>query len=76
VELDDPEHGAIAVTEGKYHQIKRMFLSVGSEILRLERISFGGIPLDPSLAPGEWRELTEEELADLRAAAGMENGHE
>lgn len=66
VVLDDPEHGTIAVTEGKYHQIKRMFSSVGSEILRLERISFCGIPLDPALEPGEWRELTEEEIALLR----------
>ena len=66
VTLDDPEHGTIAVTEGKYHQIKRMFLAVGSEILELERIFFGGIPLDPALEPGEWRELTEEEIALLR----------
>ena len=64
--LSDPEHGTIAVTEGKYHQIKRMFLSVGSEILTLERIRFAGIPLDPALAPGEWRELTEEEIGLLK----------
>lgn len=53
--------GEITVTEGKYHQIKRMFLAVGSEILTLERIMFAGIRLDDSLNPGEWRELTEEE---------------
>ena len=66
VSLCDPEHGTIAVTEGKYHQIKRMFLAVGSEILKLERIRFGGIPLDPALASGEWRELTEEEICLLK----------
>ena len=62
VRLDDPEHGTITVTEGKYHQIKRMFLAVGSEILSLERTVFAGIPLDPALAPGEWRELTAGEI--------------
>ncbi|MBQ4193185.1 MAG: rRNA pseudouridine synthase [Clostridia bacterium] len=65
VTLDDPGHGAITVTEGKYHQIKRMFLAVGSEILSLARETFAGIPLDPSLAPGEWRALTEDEIALL-----------
>ena len=66
VTLDDPEHGEIAVTEGKYHQIKRMFSAVGSGILTLERVCFGGIPLDGSLGPGEWREMTEEEIAQLK----------
>jgi 16S rRNA pseudouridine516 synthase len=69
VTLDDPahdrEHGRIAVTEGKYHQIKRMFLAVGSEILALERTVFAGIPLDPDLAPGEWRALTPAEIEIL-----------
>ena len=66
IRMSDPEHGEITLTEGKYHQIKRMFSAVGSEILALERISFAGIPLDPALAPGEWREMTEEEIASLR----------
>ncbi len=61
VVLDSDSSGEITVTEGKYHQIKRMFLAVGSEILTLERIVFAGIRLDPSLADGEWRELTSEE---------------
>ena len=42
-------------------QIKRMFLSVGSEILTLERTVFAGIPLDETLERGEWRELTASE---------------
>lgn len=65
VNMTDPEHGEITVTEGKYHQIKRMFHAVGSEILTLERITFGGLTLDPALARGEWRELTEDEVAVL-----------
>lgn len=61
VKLESPEQGEITVTEGKYHQVKRMFLAVGSEILTLERVVFAGIPLDTSLERGEWRELTPEE---------------
>ncbi|MBQ7715689.1 MAG: rRNA pseudouridine synthase [Clostridia bacterium] len=67
--LDSPTTGKITVTEGKYHQIKRMFHAVGSEIVSLERVSFGPLTLDPSLARGEFRYLTaEEEEALLRAA--------
>lgn len=69
VKLADPTHGEITVTEGKYHQIKRMFLAVGSEITYLERIAFAGVALDTSLARGEWRELTEDELTVLLDAA-------
>ena len=65
VSLDDGAHGEITVTEGKYHQIKRMFHAVGSEITFLERVTFGGIELDRSLERGEWRDLTEEEKALL-----------
>lgn len=65
VQLDDAAHGRITVTEGKYHQIKRMFHAVGSEITFLERLTFAGLTLDRKLARGEWRELTEEEIAIL-----------
>lgn len=61
ISLSSPSSGEITVTEGKYHQIKRMFLSVGSEILTLERVVFAGIPLDETLERGEWRELTASE---------------
>ena len=56
------EGGVITITEGKFHQIKRMFHAVGSEITSLCRVSFAGIELDASLAPGEWRYLTPEEI--------------
>ncbi len=65
VQLDDATHGRITVTEGKYHQIKRMFHAVGSEITYLERLTFAGLTLDKKLARGEWRELTEEEIKIL-----------
>ena len=64
--------GTVTLTEGKYHQIKRMFERLGNKITTLKRESFAGIPLDPSLAPGEWRELTKEETETLLAAAGTD----
>ena len=59
--------GRIVLTEGKYHQIKRMIASRDNRVTRLERISFGEIRLDPSLDRGEWRYLTEEEIKILEA---------
>lgn len=61
--------GEIVLTEGKYHQIKRMMEAVHNQITSLARVSFCGIDLDPTLKPGEWRYLTEEEEAILRECA-------
>ncbi len=63
---EDRMGGVICLDEGKYHQIKRMMEAVHNRITSLARISFAGIPLDPTLAPGEWRHLTEEEEAHLK----------
>ena len=57
----DRRGGYITLTEGKYHQIKRMIASFDNRVLTLERVSFGGIGLDTSLSRGEWRYLTKEE---------------
>lgn len=57
--------GVITLTEGKYHQIKRMVASLGNAVTYLERISFATIPLDRTLSRGEWRFLTEEEIKTL-----------
>ncbi len=62
---EDSLGGEITVTEGKFHQVKRMFHAVGTEIVFLERITFGSLRLDPALARGEWRYLTEAEIAAL-----------
>ena len=64
VNLTGENEGEITLTEGKYHQIKRMLEAVDNKITYLERISFGDIKLDTSLKRGEWRYLTpdEEEL--------------
>ena len=61
----------ITVTEGKYHQIKRMVHAAGSEVTYLRRLRFGPLELDPDLGSGEWRYLTESEIASLREAAGV-----
>ena len=57
--------GLITLTEGKYHQIKRMVASTHNRVVTLERISFGDIELDTSLKRGEYRLLTKEEIASL-----------
>lgn len=65
----DPDRmgGEITLTEGKYHQIKRMIAATGNRVTSLSRLSFAGIPLDPALPPGAWRELTPEEIGLLRS---------
>lgn len=52
----------LTITEGKFHQVKRMFEAVGKRVMYLKRISMGPLELDPSLELGEYRELTDEEL--------------
>lgn len=61
VKMEESQRGTITLTEGKYHQIKRMLEAVNNKITYLERISFGDILLDPSLERGQWRYLTDEE---------------
>lgn len=55
----------ITINEGKFHQVKRMFKAVGSEVLYLKRLSMGSLVLDETLMPGEYRRLSDEELNDL-----------
>lgn len=59
---DRADEGRVTVYEGKYHQVKRMFAAVGKPVLRLHRERIGALSLDPALAPGEFRALTEAEL--------------
>ena len=56
----------ITIREGKFHQIKRMFSSIGAEVIYLKRLSMGPLTLDPDLAPGEYRRLTTDEVASLK----------
>lgn len=63
--------GVITLTEGKYHQIKRMVASTDNRVTSLRRISFAGIPLDESLSEGEYRPLTDGEIALLEEHANQ-----
>ncbi|MGG4454744.1 pseudouridine synthase [Brevibacillus porteri] len=56
----------VTIMEGKFHQVKRMFAAFDLHVTYLQRIRMGPLHLDPSLAPGEYRELTEEELNMLQ----------
>ena len=55
----------ITIHEGKFHQIKRMFEAVGSEVLYLKRLRMGSLVLDETLKPGEYRTLTQKEIDEL-----------
>ncbi|MBQ8408803.1 MAG: 16S rRNA pseudouridine(516) synthase, partial [Clostridia bacterium] len=66
VRLMGEREGEIVLTEGKYHQIKLMMQAVHNQITYLERLSFGTLLLDPALERGEWRELSDEEIASLQ----------
>ena len=56
----------LIVQEGKFHQVKRMFEAVGVTVVYLKRLSMGSLKLDETLAPGESRALTQEELECLK----------
>lgn len=55
----------VTVREGRYHQIKRMFLSLGTSVVTLERVAIGGLSLDAALVRGEARLLTTDELSQI-----------
>jgi len=58
-----PRYARLAIVEGRYHQVKRMFGHFDNKVVGLHRESMGSIRLDPGLAPGEFRVLTAEEIA-------------
>ena len=56
----------LTITEGRYHQVKRMFEAVGCKVEYLKRISMGSLQLDENLKKGEFRSLTDEEIKNLK----------
>ncbi len=62
----DVSEAEVVIHEGKYHQVKRMFGALGLPVVYLKRTAMGSLTLDESLAPGEIRELSAEELALLK----------
>ena len=68
---DDHSLCALTVTEGKYHQVKRMMAALGHPVIELRRETMGPLTLDPGLSEGAWRELTETEVASLYDATEL-----
>lgn len=67
VELITPKKIRLTISEGKFHQVKRMFIATGNKVKKLHRESIGQINLDNSLEPGEFRALTTEEVQSATA---------
>ena len=59
---EDSCEAFVTIHEGKYHQIKRMIQRCGKNVVYLKRLSMGALQLDPALAEGEYRELSDEEI--------------
>ena len=65
LELVTPTEALLTIHEGKYHQVKRMFAAVGNKVIRLHRERVGALTLGSDLAPGQYRPLTAEEIAEF-----------
>ena len=64
-------HASITISEGKFHQVKKMFLSVGVKVISLKRVQFGDLTLDPELAEGQFRPLNPKELEIIKSYLEM-----
>ncbi|GAB6261898.1 16S rRNA pseudouridine(516) synthase RsuA [Photobacterium sp. R1] len=65
LEILGEREALITISEGKYHQVKRMFAAIGNKVEALHRENIGTVELDEALEPGEYRPLTEEEIASF-----------
>ncbi|WP_417248623.1 pseudouridine synthase [Celeribacter sp.] len=63
LEVVSPTEALLHITEGRYHQVRRMFAATGNHVSELHREGFGGLVLSNELGPGEWRLLSEAEVA-------------
>lgn len=66
LQADNMSEILLTITEGRFHQVKRMFEAVGKKVVYLKRLSMGKISLDEKLKAGEYRALTKEELEQLK----------
>lgn len=71
LEILAPCLARLTIEEGRYHQVKRMFAAVDNKVVELHREQIGPLPLDPELQPGQWRFLTDEEIAGLDCRPGV-----
>lgn len=67
VSVQAPQKILLTITEGKFHQVKRMLKTVGNEVVHLKRVRMGALSLDEQLAPGQYRKLTQEEIKMLQS---------
>ncbi len=65
LQIDTPTSVRVTLTEGRYHQVKRMFAAIGNRVVALHRSQIGSVALDPGLQPGEYRELTAQERSSF-----------
>ena len=63
LEIIETNQVLLTITEGRYHQVKRMFAAVGNKVVALHREQIGNIVLADDIAPGQWRYLSEQEVA-------------
>ncbi|PHM33075.1 16S rRNA pseudouridine(516) synthase RsuA [Xenorhabdus innexi] len=66
LEIIEPQLVRLTISEGRYHQVKRMFAAVGNHVVELHRERIGDIYLDPDLEPGDYRMLTESEIKSIQ----------
>jgi len=66
MEIIDDHHIHLTITEGKYHQVKRMMEALGNKVQSLHRFQIGNIALDPTLEPGDYRPLTAAEVSSIQ----------
>ena len=65
LEIIGSHNARLTISEGRYHQVKRMFGALGNAVVKLHRERIGSIVLDPQLSAGEYRALTETEVASI-----------
>ncbi|OTA16189.1 ribosomal large subunit pseudouridine synthase B [Xenorhabdus vietnamensis] len=66
LEIIEPQLVRLTISEGRYHQVKRMFAAVGNHVVALHRERIGEIYLDPELESGEYRALTDSEINSIQ----------
>lgn len=67
LEIIGKDHCYVTIQEGKFHQVKRMFLSVDKPVTFLKRVAMGPLKLDPALEEGQYRPLTAQEIDSLKS---------
>ncbi|MDA3887394.1 MAG: pseudouridine synthase [Allgaiera sp.] len=65
LEVVSETEALLSVTEGRYHQVRRMFAATGNHVEELHRERLGGLSLPEGMAPGQWKLLSEEEIASI-----------